>query len=237
MRSVLLPLLASLLAASPLFAQDADDEPRQPRGRIAWFAATGIPDDLENPVDVMLGKEIVPVTLSKRMSSDPVKIPEDGIIRLVREVANPEDPKKPLFLILAQARIPDTMSKALIILIPQPKEGSPQVFHAKVQDLARFKGGDTLYLNLTKMNVAVQLGDRKIGLKPGDANIYQAPALAKATNTPVSYHYFHPEQEKWKLLSASTIVLHPTRREICIFSWDTRFERVNYHGITFPVTP
>jgi hypothetical protein len=39
------------------------------------------------------------------------------------------------------------------------------------------------------------------------------------------------------MLSASTIVLQSTRREICIFSWDVSLERVDYHGITFPVTP
>jgi hypothetical protein len=51
----------------------------------------------------------------------------------------------------------------------------------------------------------------------------------------VSYSYFHPEKNEWKVLSASTIVLYPTRREICIFSWDPRFKRMDYHGITLPV--
>ena len=37
------------------------------------------------------------------------------------------------------------------------------------------------------------------------------------------------------MISASTIVLYPKRREICIFSWDTRFNRIAYHGLTFPV--
>jgi hypothetical protein len=43
-----------------------------------------------------------------------------------------------------------------------------------------------------------------------------------------------PSDAVW--LSASTVVLQSTRREICIFSWDAGLERVDYHGITFPVT-
>jgi hypothetical protein len=53
---------------------------------------------------------------------------------------------------------------------------------------------------------------------------------------PIRYSYFHPVIKVWKMLSASTVVLRSTRREIWIFSWDPRFKRVDYHGITFPVT-
>lgn len=238
MKSVLFPLLLLLSNALPLAAQESDDEePRQARGRLAWFAATGIPDNLENPVKVLTGKDLTEVTLSKRLASEPVKIPADGLIRIVRVTANPDKPSEPAYLTLARARIPEDMSKALIILVPAPKSDSGLVYQTKVQNLAEFKGGDYLYLNLTKVNVAVQLGDQRIGLKPGKTSIYKAPTLRQSTNTAVSYHYYHPTQKKWKLLSASTIVLRPTRRELCVFSWDPRYQRVNYHGITFPVMP
>lgn len=238
MKTALLPLLIVLFSALPLCAQEGDDgEPRKARGRVAWFVATTIPEDLENPVDVMIGKEITQVPLSKRSVSEPVKIPASGIIKMVREVPNPEDPGRPIYLTLAQARIPEGMPKALIVLMPAKKSESGLVYHTKVQDLAKFKGGDNLYLNFSPMNVAVQLGETKLGIKPGDFKIYHAPRLTKSTNVPVKYLYFHPKQEKWKMISASTIVLRSTRREICIFSWDPRYERINYHGVTFPVTP
>jgi hypothetical protein len=230
----LLLLFACLLS---LAAQESDDrEAREVRGRRAWFVATAIPDGLENPVAVLTGEDLVQVTLSKRMASGPVKIPADGLIRIVREVPNPDGAAEPAYLTLARARIPETMAEALIILIPVGKKESNLVYRAKIQDLASFTGGDHLYLNLTTANIAVQLGTAKIALKPGVARIYDAPALEKSTNVPVSYQYFHPTQKKWKLLSASTIVLRSTRREICVFSWDPRYERVSYHGITFPVT-
>ena len=80
------------------------------------------------------------------------------------------------------------------------------------------------------------MGETRLLVKPGATQIYDAPALAEATNVPIRYNYFHPVKQEWKMLSASTIVLRPTRREICIFSIDPRFGRVDYHGITFPVT-
>lgn len=236
MKFILLPLFLMLALTPSLPAQDADEEKREARGRLAWFVATSIPDNLENPVQVMAGKDLTPVTLSKRSASGPVKIPQDGLIRLVRPVPDPNDPAKTTYQTLAQARVAETTGKALIILIPVTKPNSSLVYLAQVKDLASFTGGDYLYMNLTKVNIAVQLGDRKLALKPGDAKVYDAPRLDKAVNTPVSYHYFHPGRNQWKLLSASTVVLRPTRREICVFSWDPRYERVDYHGITFPVS-
>lgn len=237
MKPTVLPLLSLALAAIlPLPAQEAaEDPPDKPAGRLAWFAATGIPEDLENPVDVMSGKDLTQLTLARRNTSEPVKIPADGILRIVRRNPNPQDRSQPPFLTLAEARIPDNVAKALVILVPAPPEDAPKVFRTKVQSLADFKGGDTLYLNLTTLNVAVRLGDAKLTLKPGDVRVHSAPTLANAVNTPVSYHFFHPTDEQWKLLSASTVVLRPTRREICIFSWDPRFNRIDYLGITFPV--
>lgn len=200
--------------------------------------ATSIPENIENPVSVMSSAEITPVTLSKRSIGEPVKVPADGLIQVVRKLENPKDPSKPAYLILAQALVPEGVEKSLIILIPTPKkEGSDLVFNTKVQDLAGFKGGDSLFMNLTNLKVAVQLGDRKIGLKPGETSICDAGSLSTATATPISYHYFEPTEDKWKMISASTVVVQPTRREMCIFSWDPNYGRIDYHGITFPVTP
>ena len=49
------------------------------------------------------------------------------------------------------------------------------------------------------------------------------------------YKFYHPEQKQWKILSASTIVLRPTRREINIFNDGSRLGTVKKHKILFPV--
>jgi len=236
MKTVVLHLWIGFCAASSLIAKnEATSEPKQATGRVAYFVYTSMPEGVENPVSVMSGKSIVQLTLSKRAASEPVKIPADGLIRIVRKVENPQDPAKPSYLTLAQAQIPEEVGKALVILVPLAKPQDGRVFLAKVHDLASFTGGDYMYLNLTNLNLAVEMGKTKLGLKPGETKIYDASDLTGPTNVPVRYSFYHPTEQQWKVLSASTVVLQSTRREICIFSWDPSFGRVDYHGIIFPV--
>ncbi len=229
-------LLAIALATSPLLAQERDDTRAEDgSGRRAWFVATAIPEELENPIKVMTGTEITEIALSKRMASQSVPVPKDGLIRVVKPAPPADGEGEPSFVTLAQARMPESVRQALIILVPAPAEDAPVIFRTKVQDLADFTGGDTLYLNLTNADLAVTLGEDRIALKPGAVRIHDAGGLAKPRNTPISYHFYHPDENRWKLISASTVVMRPTRREICIFSWDPRFKRIDYHGVTFPV--
>ncbi len=239
MKSILNGILACLFPLNLLPAQDAPAaESRPPRGRLAHLVATGIPDGLENPVKVLSGTELVEVTLSKRNTTEPVKIPADGVIRLVREAGVPAASGKPAYLTLAQATVPESATHALVILIPVAKKaGSDLVFRSEIHDLAGFNGGDFLYLNLTNLDIKVEMGKDTLPLKPGETRIYDSPSLAQPVNMPTRYSFLHPVQKKWRMLSASTIVLQSTRREICIFSWDPKLERVDYHGLTFPVTP
>ena len=220
----------------PLAAQldSGVDKPRKP-GRSAWFACTSIPDGLENPVKVLSDGKLTDLKLPRFMTSDPVKIPEDGIIRIVRVVPDPEDAAKMKYLVLAEAKIPETVREALIILLPLPKPKGDLIFLAQVQDLAAFKGGDRYYINLSKTHIRVKLGDAQVSVAPKQANIYRAPNLAKPTNTPIMYQFYHPVQKKWKILSASTVVLRPTRREINIFNDGTRIGTIKKHKILFPV--
>ncbi|MFK7911148.1 MAG: hypothetical protein AB8F34_11205 [Akkermansiaceae bacterium] len=227
-------LTCPLSAQNPSGNESGD---RKLRGRLAWIVATGIPDDIDNPVTVQIGKDLKKVTLSKRSPSLPIKIPQSGIIRIVKQVPNPEHPDEPMWITLGQAKISEDVKKAMIILVPiQPKKGSSLIFHTTVKDLAGFRGGDSLYINLSKIEVAVRLGEKALKLNPGDIKVHSARGVTKPTNTPISYHYMHPVKKKWSLISASTVVIRPTRREICIFSWDTKFKRLNYHGVTFPVS-
>jgi hypothetical protein len=236
MKNLLLCLCLGFSAASPLFAQeDGTAGPRKAKGRLAWFVYTSVPDELENPVTVMSGKDISQLLLSKLSPSEPVKIPADGILRLVREIENPKDPKKPGYLTLARATVPDTVTNAIIILIPVAKNSNGLLFKAKVQDLASFKGGDTMFVNMTKLMVGIELGQAKIKVKPGQSKIHNPLGAAKAVSLPIRLSYFHPKRQKWDMITASTVALYSTRREMCIFIWDTRYNRVDYESITFPV--
>jgi hypothetical protein len=236
MKNVLLTLCLVFCAASLLFAQDkGSGEPRQAKGRTAWFIYTSVPEGLENPVSIMSGKNISQVLLSKLSPSDPVKIPADGILRIVRKIEKPQDPKKPEYLTLAQATVPETVSNAIIILMPVAKNSNGLLFQTKVQDIAALKGGDTMFLNMTNLKIGVELGKSKIEIEPGQVKIHNPLGASKSVSLPIRLSYFHPERKEWAMITASTVALYSTRREICIFNWDSRFNRVDYDSITFPM--
>lgn len=237
MKKAFLCLCLGFCATSPLFAQDkAGDKPRQAKGRVASFVYTSIPEGLENPVSIMTGKDISQLLLRKLSPSDPVKIPADGILRIVRKVENPNDPAKPAYLTLAQATVPDTVTDAIIILMPAAKNSNGLLFLTKVQDLAGFKGGDNMFLNMTNLRIGIELGSSKFEVKPGE-NVIQNPlGVSKSASLPIRLSFFRPERQAWAMITASTVALYSTRREMCIFNWDSAFNRVDFESITFPVT-
>lgn len=230
-RSLAALCLAMLLTQSMTRAEE------QAAGRQAWFVASSIPDDLDNPILVRTGKDITEVTLTTRAASAPVPIPQDGLIEVVREIEDPENPGETAYHTLARVTIPENVRQAMVILIPVKQESEFGLrFQTKAQNLANFRGGSFMFLNLTNLNVAVQLGEERIPLRPGATSITKAPDTKVPVNKPISYHYFHPEREEWQRISGSTVALVPSRREICVFTWDTRYNRINYRGISFPVS-
>lgn len=243
MKNALVCLCLGFCASSPLFGQDngtaetKQGEPRQAKGRVAWFVYTSVPEGLENPVSIMSGKDISQVLLSKLSPSDPVKIPADGILRVVRKIENPQDPKKPEYLTLAQATVPETVTNAIIILMPVAKNSSGLLFQAKVQDLAALKGGDTMFLNMTNLKIGVELGKAAIEIDPGQAKIHNPLGGSASVSLPIRLSFFNPEKQEWSMITASTVALYSTRREMCIFNWDARFNRVDYESLTFPPIP
>jgi len=90
-------------------------------------------------------------------------------------------------------------------------------------------------INLSNSQVRVRFGDTKVDVPARDANLYAAPKITKPTNMPVMYEFFHPEQKKWRMLTASTVVLRPTRREIHVFNEGSRVGKIEKHKILFPI--
>ena len=237
MKTPLLHTGFALCAFATLAAQDAgnDGEPRAARGRVASFVYTGLPEGLENPVRIMAGKDISQVLLCKLSPSDPVKIPADGILRMVRELENPKDPTKPEYQTLAQATVPDSVANAVIILMPVSKNPNGLLFQTKVLDLAAYKGGDSMFLNMTNLRIGVELGKTNILIEPGQIKAHNPLGSSNSVSIPIRLSYFHPERNEWAMITASTVALYSTRRELCIFNWDKQFNRVDFESITLPM--
>lgn len=230
-------LAVIFIAHFPVHAQEsnANDKAAPNSGRLVWFVATDIPENVANPTKVMSGKKLSEITLSKNYVSNPVKIPEDGIVSLVREAPNPEKPGETLFITLAQAQIAADVNQALVILVPYPEPKGDRVFVSKVQNLADFKGGDWLFLNLTTSDIGIQFGEDKTLVKSGGVGIRNARELKSNMDVPLAYNYRLAGEKEWKLITATTVVVMPTRRELCIFSPNPHNGRISYHGVTFPV--
>lgn len=225
-----------IFALQPIRAQQSADkqESTKATGRSAWFIYSRLPETVTNPVKILSGKSLVEVTLSKRQPSQPVKIPQDGKLSVVREEPNPEKPDEKILVALAQAQVPEGMQKALIILIPLDKPNAGKVFTTRIQSLSEFRGGDWLFLNLTNAEIGIQFGSEKTLVKSGGTGIRENRSITESTNIPFSYHFRTPGEQEWKLLTASTAVVMPSRREICIFSVNPQNGRIAYDGITFP---
>jgi hypothetical protein len=205
------------------------------KGRKAWFVHTSMPEGMENPVPLMTGNDISELMLSKRSPSAPVKIPGDGILKLVRKVDPPPVDGKPAYLTVAQVMVPEGVKQALVILSPAEKNPQGLLWETKVMDLALFKGGSWLFLNTTPLKVGVDMGGNKMEIASGESMVYGDGLKTEPVNMTIRYFFHHPKKSEWKIISASTVAIYPNRREICIFSWDKRFQRIDYHGITLSV--
>ncbi|MBT8045146.1 MAG: hypothetical protein KJO79_09370 [Verrucomicrobiae bacterium] len=200
---------------------------------------TSIPDGVDNPAKILVEDKLHELTLSIRHMSEPFPIRGEGRVRIVKPLPfDPGKPDEPLYLTLAETLVPKGLTKALIILNPDPNpnKGSP-VFKCRVLDLAEFEGGDYLYLNLSPTNILVVLGKERIPLRPGALRIQRNRGLAGPQNTPLSFFRYEMKEKQWKLIVATTVVVQPTRREICVFKWDPKYKRVDFQGATFPVDP
>jgi len=219
---------AICLAASTLMATA--------QGRTVFICASSIPDDIDNPTLIQTSRGITELTLSRRSSSQPVQVPADGQVAVVREIPDPANPEEMIYQALARATVPEGVNQALIMLMALPEAQPNGIrFHATVHDLSEFRGGGYMFLNLTRVNVEVRMGDERLRIAPGRNTISNARNTGEVSTVPISYHFHDPRSDEWRLISASTVARIPTRREIAIFSWDERYNRISYHGITFPV--
>lgn len=191
---------------------------------------------MANPVKVISDKETQMLTMSNDMSSGPVKVPSDGVVRLVKELPKVDGMTIPAYRTLAQAVVPKEVQKALVIMSPAPgRTPDGPVFATKVLSLADFHGGDFLYLNLTSSTIGVEVGKHKFSLKPGSIKIQDVTEIDVLGSVPYRYSYLDEKTTQWMPLNASMTITTPTRREVLIFSVSEDGESIRCNSITVPV--
>lgn len=227
-------LVISLAAVS---AEEGPSVPetRVPTFRKAKFVCTAQVQELKNPVRVATTQESTVISVSKRVLSEPVKLPEDGQLRLLALGKNPENPDDQNDRVLVQTVVPLGVKEPLIILSPiVGKTDAPPVSELKatVQDLSPLAPGDWIFINVSTKSVGIVLDEEKSSIKPGDSHIHKTRFSPSGSAKQAEYQIFSIDEEKWALLASSTVMLNPSRMEMCIFSDDPNSARVTYHGIT-----
>lgn len=226
--------LVTSLRAEPSTSPEGSGD-KEARGRQAWFVQTGIPREMENPAKVLIEGEIQMLTLSNRTASGPLKISKDGIIRLVKEVPHPENVGEVVYQDLARARVPEGVTKALVVMVPRPKPASDgSLFATKVTSLGKFKSGGFMYLNLTNTKIGIEIADDKISLNAGGMKIHAVTGKGDLVSIPYRYSYYHPDKGGWLPLSASMTILSSKRRQVFVFSPHSSSGRIRCKEITIP---
>lgn len=227
MQKFILIILFGLASSAFLGAQSKD------KSRTAWIISSDIPKGINNPIILRIGDTFTEIILSKRGPSEPINIPTDGMIGILQKTDAAAGSDKTGYLSLSEVRIDSGINQALIVLTPDFKNPEQPVFQNKVQDLASFNNGEWLYINTTKFSVKVEMNDDKLVIGPEASSILKAKVSAESTKMTMSYLPDANNADDWKIISSSNVAIYDTRREICIFSWDERYKRINYHGITF----
>ncbi len=232
-------ILCLVFNCNPSLAQESSNDSTG-KTRLAWFIQTSIPEEVENPVKILTGGEIQMLTLYESVASQPVPVPEDGIISIVREEPNPvpNAKDKVIYITLAKAVIPKGLGRALVIMTPAKKPSKDgMLFLTKVQALDRFKGGDFMYINLSNSRIGVEIGSQKKSIAPGSLEILSVATTKSAESIPYRYSYFQNEKQRWMPLNASMTIASTMQREIFIFGASQETGRIRCKGITFPIEP
>lgn len=230
MKSLISIFLIGFTTLSSLLAQISGSEKS---ARSAWFIYTSLPEGVENSLSIMAGDQITEITLSKRAPSAPVPIPADGILKLVRKINQPAEPSKSEYETIATVTVIETIQQALVIFMPAKNKDSGLLFDTRVQDLAAFKGGDWLYINATQHQIGIDMDKTETLVQPNETKIFSPGGEEKTIQTTFRYKE-DSEKESWKVINSSSIANFKTRREICIFIWDEKRKRIDYHGMTLP---
>ncbi len=201
-----------------------------------WFACiTELKGGLSSPISIVSDKRKFQVELPNFQVSESVKL-KSGNFRITRSLPKTFELEEIKRLTLCKVKIPANMSRALVLLQPIVDSKGRSSYTAKVQRMSNFKGGDRLYVNLSDYEMKVSIGAKTVRVAPSRSAMYGAPDLHnESKSVPIMHELFHPKKKKWIKAFASTTVLRPKRRRICVFRNGRRMAKIKKHYLLFTV--
>jgi hypothetical protein len=189
-----------LFACQCVSAQTPTEKAKEVSGRKAWLVATSMPDDVSNPLKILSNNELHEVKIYLRSIVHPVKVDDTGIVRAVKEIVS--DNGQVSYENLSLSTLPEGVREALIVLVPRKDGAAGLRFNSKVIDLAEFKGGGCLYVNLVGTKIGIVVGEHKALVKPGEMKFINALGEKEKEAKLVSFFYEVPKEEEWKLMNS-----------------------------------
>ena len=170
-----------------------------------------------------------------RSIGSPIPLDSTGIVRGVKVIK--DDDGKAAYQNLFVSKVPEGVSQALIILVPQAEDADGLRFKSKVIDLSKFKKGGCLYVNLVPTKIGVTLGDLKTVIAPGKMEFINPLGNKDKDVKHVQFFYNSPNGDKgeWKLMTSGKMAIYKSRREICVFFYNEQIENVDFRGIPFMI--
>lgn len=222
--------------------QATPPETPEVKGRRAWVVATNLPKGMENPLPVLSDETLHKVPIHLRSIGQAIPVDETGVVCAVKEEFDKDG--KVSYTKLSNSTVPEGVSEALIVLVPEAENKDGLKFRSKVIDLSKFKKGGCLYINLVSTSIGITIGEHKTVVKPGGMEFINPLEGKKDDVQVVRFFYEIPKeseesQAEWKLMTSSKMAIYESRREICIFFYNENIKNVDFRGIPFmtPVSP
>jgi len=218
------------------FAQVATAQGQGKSERKAWIMTTALPDDVTNPLKIISDGELEELKIYTRSIGQPVKVDATGIVRAVKEVIGEDG--EVLYENLSMSIVPEGVREALIVLVPRKEGAGGLRFNSKVIDLAEFKAGGILYVNLVGTSIGIAIGKQKAVVKPGGMEFINPLEGSNKEVIHIGFFYEVPAKPnaEWKLMTSFKMAIYASRREVCIFFYNPKIGNVDFRGIPF-ITP
>lgn len=219
--ATILPILSALC----LFTSFADAK------KDVWITASNIPDETMSQLQIRVDGKIIPHQFSKRQAGNSLTIPDDGLFQIVMK--KPEAAEE--YEIIANVTLGKEISQALVVITPDDTENEKPIYKHHIENLKDFELGDKLFINASKNDIQVQLGEDVLLVPKSKSEKYKATKIGKPRVVKLMYQFQNPDEELWQTIGESNYYLQPNTREIIIFYMDVNTDRYNYHGITINI--
>jgi hypothetical protein len=163
-----------------------------------------------------VGSAIHSLDLTPGLIAGPFSRPRSENLVLFRETPDPTDPKLPPKIVtVAEANLPSNAAN-VIVLVAANKQGAIRI-QPLDQSLASLPESQLSFVNLSRLNLAVRLGEGKTQIAP-QARQSLPVGLAGKDAAMVKLQIAIQEGDAWNMVKSQSIALSPKDRRLVLIT-------------------